>query len=175
MFNPIIRTVLICISLIATFFYFMKEDYLNMSMMLIAAGLFIFGYYRYGTVYVAFQELKKGNYDKAEKLASKIKNPDMLSKGQKSYYHFTQGAIASNNEDWDKSYSEWNKALTIGLRTENDTSIALLNLANVELERKNFEKANEFIKKTRELNLKPLLESEADRIQNEINVAQHSV
>lgn len=175
MFNPIIRTILICISFIATFFYFIKEDYLNMSMMLIAAGLFIYGYYRYGTVYVAFQELKKGNYNKAEKLISKIKNPDILNKAQKSYYHFTQGAIASNNEDWDKSYSEWSKALNTGLRTENDISIALVNLANVELERKNFKEANEFIEKTRELKLKPLIKSETDRIQNEINVAQQGV
>lgn len=175
MFNPIFRIILVVISLIATFFYFMKDEYLSMSMMIIAAGLFVYGHYRYGTVYIAFQELKKGNYEKAEKLISKIKNPDILNKGQKSYYHFTQGAIASNNEDWEKSYSEWSKAIDIGLRTENDTSIALLNLANVELERKNFEKANEFIKKTSELNLKPLIKSEVDRIQNEINIAQQRV
>ncbi|WCO03604.1 tetratricopeptide repeat protein [Psychroserpens ponticola] len=153
----------------------MKEDYISMSMMLLAAGLIIYGHYRYGTVYIAFQELKKENYDKAEKLISKIKNPDLLSKGQKSYYHFTQGAIASNNDEWEKSYSEWSKAIEIGLRTENDTSIALLNLANVELERKNFDKANDFIAKVRELNLKPLVKSETDRIQNEINVAQQRV
>lgn len=175
MFNPIIRIVLFCISLAAAFFYFMKAEYFSMTMMLVAAGLFIYGHYRYGTVYVAFQELKKGRYEKAEKLISKIKNPDILSKGQKSYYHFTQGAIASHKEDWGKSYSEWSKALDIGLRTENDTSIALLNLANVEFERKNFDKANAFIKKTRALNLKPLIASEVDRIQNEINLAQQAV
>ncbi|WP_299335052.1 hypothetical protein [uncultured Psychroserpens sp.] len=172
MFNPTIRTILIFISLIAGIFYFMKEDYLNMTFMLAAAGLFIYGHYKYGTVYIAFQELKKGKYKKAEKLISKVKNPEKLSKGQKGYYHFIQGAIASDNEDWEKSYSEWNEALKIGLRTENDTSIAFLNLANIELERKNFEKANEYIKKTKALNLKPLIASEADRIQNEINTAQ---
>ena len=143
-----------------------------MSMMLVAAVLFIYGHYRYGTVYIALQELNKGNYEKAEKLISKIKNSDTLNKRQKSYYHFIRGAITSNNKDWEKSYSQWSKALEIGLRTENDTSIALLNLAHIELERKNFKEANELIKKIRGLNLKPLIESEVDRIQNEINVAQ---
>lgn len=146
-----------------------------MSMMFLAAGLIIYGHYRYGTVYIAFQELKKENYDKAEKLISKIKNPDLLSNGQKSYYHFIQGAIASNKDEWEKSYFEWSKAIEIGLRTENDTSIALLNLANVELERKNFDKANDFIAKVRGLNIKPLVKSETDRIQNEIKVAQQRV
>ena len=146
-----------------------------MSMMFIAAGLLIYGHFRYGNVYVAFQELKKENYDKAEKLINNIKNPNTLSKSQKSYYHFTLGLLASNSQDWEKSYSELSKALDVGLRTENDTSIALLNLANVELERKNYGQANEFIKKTRKFNLKPLIESETNRIQNEINVAQQRV
>ncbi|MEC3906837.1 hypothetical protein VOI54_07390 [Tamlana sp. 2201CG12-4] len=65
--------------------------------------------------------------------------------------------------------------MRIGLRTENDKSIVLLNLANIELLKKNYNEANKYIKKVRRLDLKPLVESEANRIENEINVAQHNV
>ena len=143
-----------------------------MAMILVSAVLLIYGHFKYGTVYIAFQELKKERYDKAEKLISKIKNPAMLSKQQKSYYHFTQGFILSNKKDWEMSYSEFTKALHLGLRTKNDTSIVLLNLANIEFERKNFEQATVFIRKVREFDLKSIIESETDKLEKEINAAQ---
>jgi len=173
MFTPIIRIVLVIVSLILAVLFYSKGDFLNMSMSLLAAGLFIYGYFKYGTVYTAFEQLKKENFKKAEELISKVKNPEKLSKGHKSYYYLTTGIIALEKSEFEKSYSELIKALSIGLRTENDKSIALLNLANLELKRKNFTQATEFIERVRELNLKPLVESETNRIEKEINVAQH--
>jgi len=84
MFTPIIRIILVAVSLITAIFFYSKGNFANMSMMLIAAGLFVYGYFKYGTVYAAFQHMKKDNIKKAEELISKIKNPDILSKGQKS-------------------------------------------------------------------------------------------
>jgi predicted negative regulator of RcsB-dependent stress response len=175
MFTPIIRVILVVFSLIAAAYFYSKEDFANMSMMLIAGGLFIYGYFKYGTVYAAFQHMKKNNLKKAEELISKIKNPDKLTKGHKSYYYFTTGIIALEKKEFEKSHSDLTQALKIGLRTENDKSIVLLNLANIELLRKNFIKANEYIKKVKELDLKPLVESETNRIEKEINNAQQSI
>lgn len=145
-----------------------------MSIMLIVGGLLIYGYYKYGTVYTAFQHIKKNNLKNAEKLISKIQNPDKLTKGLKGYYYFTTGIIALEKKELEKSYSDLTLALSFGLRTENDKSIILLNLANIELLRKNFIKANEYIKKVKALDLKPLVESETIRIEKEINVAQQN-
>lgn len=172
MFTPIIRIILILFSLLTAAYFFSNKDYANMSLMLMAGVLFIYGYFRYGTVYAAFQEMKRNNIKKAEELISKIKYPDKLTTGHKSYYYFTTGVIALENQELEKSHSDLTKALSIGLRTENDESIVLLNLANIELLRKNFDQANEYIKKIRELNLKPIVESETNRIEKEINVAQ---
>lgn len=175
MFTPIVRVILVIFSLIAAAYFYSKEDFANMSMMLIASGLFIYGYFKYGTVYTAFQQMKRDNIKKAEELISKIKNPNKLTKGHKSYYYFTTGIIALEKHELEKSHSDLTQALSIGLRTKNDKSIVLLNLANIELLRKDYNKANEYIKKVRELDLKPLVESETNRIEKEINVAQHSV
>jgi len=73
MFTPIIRVILIIVSLIAATYFNSKEDFANMSMMLIAGGLFIYGYYKYGTVFAAFQQMRKDNLKKAEELISKLK------------------------------------------------------------------------------------------------------
>jgi hypothetical protein len=171
MYTPIVRILLIISSIAISIYFYTKDDILNTVMLLLCAGLFAYGYFKAGTVYIAFQALKKEDYEKAEILINKIKDPEKLSKGQKSYYYFSQGAIAAKKNDWDKSYTELNKALAIGLRTENDTAIVLLNLANTELERKNFKEANDFMTKLNTFELKSLVKSEADRIQNEIDNA----
>ncbi|APY08593.1 hypothetical protein BWZ20_09900 [Winogradskyella sp. J14-2] len=147
MFTPIIRIVLVIFSLITAAYFYSKEDFANMSMMLIAGGLIIYGYFKYGTVYAAFQQIKKANIKKAEELISKIKNPDKLTKGHKSYYYFTTGIIALEKKDFEKSHSDLTQALHMGLRTKNDKSIVLLNLANVELLRKDYNKAINILKK----------------------------
>ena len=175
MFTPIIRIVLVIFSLVAAAYFYSKEDFVNMSIMLLAGGLFIYGYFKYGTVYAAFQQIKKDNVKKAEELISKIKNPDKLTKGHKGYYYFTTGIIALEKKEFEKSHSDLTQALDIGLRTENDKSIVLLNLANIELLREDYNKAIEYIKKVMLLKLKPLVESETNRIEKEIKTLHNNV
>ena len=172
MFTPTLRIILALIALITAVFFFNNKDYLSMSLMLISCGLFIHGYFKSGTVYIAVQKLKNQDLKKAEELISKIKNPEKLSKGQKSYYHFTKGIIASEKQTWDDAYFQLTEALRIGLRTKNDTSIVLLHLANIELERKNYYKANDFIYNAKQFELQPLVQKEINRIENEIKLAQ---
>jgi len=143
-----------------------------MGMVLLAAGLFTYGYFKYGTVYAAFQQLKKENFDKAEKLISKIKRPNNLSKQQKGYYHFTTGIIAAEKNELDFAKSELTKAIEIGLRANNDTSIVLLNLANIDYERKEFNSAEEYLHRLKDYKLNSLVESEMEKLTEKINVAQ---
>ncbi len=175
MFTPTVRIILIVLCFGMAILFYTKEDFVNMGMTLIAAGLFAYGYYKYGTVYAAFQQLKKNNIQKAEKLIDKVKNPHRLTKGHKGYYHFTKGIIASEKKEWDLGFSELTKALEFGLRTKNDTSIVLLNLAEIEFERKKFQNAEGFLNKLKEFELKPLVKEEADKLMEKINVAQQNL
>lgn len=138
-------------------------------MALAGVGLVIWGYFKNGTVYLAFQQLKKENYDKAEQLLDKISKPELLKKSQKSYYHFTKGFIELNKQNIDSAFKELNSALDIGLRTQNDSSIVTLNLASIELDRNNLQEAKTFLERTKALNHKPELNSEIERIEAEIN------
>lgn len=175
MFNPLIRIVLIVSSFAMSILFYSNEDFKNMGLILIAVVLIVYGYYKYGTVYLAFQEIKKNNYKKAEKLIAKINKPNNLTKGHKSYYHFTKGIIASDKKEWDQGYIELTKALEIGLRTKNDTSIVLLNLAYIEFERKKIIEAKFFLKKLKEFELKSLIKKEADKLIKKINVVQDNL
>lgn len=107
-------------------------------------------------------------------MISKIKYPDKLTKRHKSYYYFTTGIIALEKKEFEKSHSDLTKALDIGLRTENDQSIVLLNLANIEQLREDYSKAIEYIKQVKQLKLKPFIELETNRIEKEIIALQNN-
>ncbi|WKK87395.2 hypothetical protein QYS48_12005 [Marivirga arenosa] len=134
--------------------------------------LIVWGYFKNGTVYLAFQELKKENYEKVENLLAKIRRPELLKKSQKSYFHFTKGFIDLNKQNFDSAYENLKSALSLGLRTQNDTSIVTLNLAAMEIERKNLEEARNYLKQTKGLKHKLILKSEIERIESEIDAAQ---
>ena len=171
MYTPEIRVLLFVLSLALAYYSYSVKLYFPMFLAISSGGLFVYGYYKYGTVYLAFRKIKKGEYSKAEMLLGKIKNPKTLIKQHKSYY-YSKGLIALNGKKWDNSFCDLNKALKLGLRTKNDTSILLLCLAQVELERKNPEQAQEYLKKAKGFDLKPIIQTEADKLQNEINAAQ---
>lgn len=171
MFTPLIRIILIIANLGMAVLFYLKEDYISMCLTILAAALFGYGYFKYGTVYTAFQKLKKGNLVEAEKLISKIKNPNNLSKPQKSYYHFIQGIIASQKKDFDFAKSELINALDIGLKTKNDNSIVLLNLAEIEYERTELLSAKNYLNKLKAFELKPIVKLEMENLAKKIEIA----
>lgn len=172
MFTPLIRVILIITFFVFTILFYLREDYINAGLLIIAAGLLWYGYFKYGTVYLAFHQIKKQNIGKAEKLISRIRYPNKLSKKQKSYYHFINGIIASEKNEFGLAKSELTKALEIGLRTKNDTSILILNLANIEYERKELLSAKEYLNKLKDFELNPLVKIEMDKLIEKVNDAQ---
>lgn len=175
MFTPIIRILLISLAIAMAIFKYSKGQYIETTLLVFAAALIIYGHFKYGTVYTAFQHLRRENYKKAEALLIKIKDPEKLSKSSKSYYHFTQGFILLDKGDLDDSFSELNKALQIGLRTKNDTAIVLLNLGAIEFERKNYKKAKEYTLQSKEFDSKPLVKTEIEKLLKQIHDEQQSI
>ncbi|UII81067.1 hypothetical protein [Flagellimonas sp. CMM7] len=174
MYSPLTRISLVILSIVLGAYLFSQSNYLDASLSIVAGTLIIYGYYKYGTVYAAFQKLKKGKFESAEKLINKTKNPARLSKQQKGYYHFVKGMIATENEDFENGHLELTEALKVGLRTDNDTSIVILNLALIEFELKRFLKAKVFLDKLEGVELKPLVKSEKEKLTEKINSELHS-
>jgi hypothetical protein len=168
MYTPIVRIILFVVCLAMAWSFYSTGNMISTYMVLLGAGLIVSGYFRNGTVFLAFQQLKKENYEKAEQLLGKVFNPDLLKKSQKSYYYFTKGFIDLNKKNRDASYGELIHALKLGLRTENDTSIVTVTLAGIELERGNIGQARNYLRQTKSLKHKPELGSEIERIELEL-------
>jgi hypothetical protein len=175
MFTPVVRIILAFIALWLMWRFWSSGNMVSFGMIVFSLFLIVWGYFKNGTVYSAFQKLRKEDYKGAELALAKTPNPQYLKKSQKAYYHFTKGMIDLNKENLDSAHIELNEALRIGLRTENDQSLVNLNLASIELERKNLEKAQDYLQVSKQLEHKPLLDGEIERLENEINAAQQAV
>lgn len=174
MYSPLVRIIFCLIGLFLAYEFYKQNNWISFGGMLFAIGLILWGYFKNGTVYIAFQQLKKKNYLKAEKLLSKIKDPDALSKSQRGYYYFTRGFVLLNKEKLDDSLKDLTTALKIGLRTENDTSIVTLNIAAIELEKGNFEESRNYIEKTRSMKLKPMVIVELEKLEKDLTEVQNN-
>lgn len=137
--------------------------------MIVALVLLISGYFRNGTVYTAFQLLRKEKYERAKKELLKTKYPKWLARSQKAYYYYVSGFIALHENKLEDSLQKLSKALEIGLRTDNDKSILTLNLANIEFELGNFESAEKYISKTKEFNCSERVLSELRKLEVKMN------
>lgn len=99
---------------------------------LYAAGLLLLAtHIFFGTVWLAFQQLKRGKLLQAEVLLNQIKRPQWLLKGHRAYYHFTKGMVLLKNKKLPAAQPHLEEALQLGLRTSMDKALAHLNLAHI--------------------------------------------
>lgn len=172
MYTPIMRLILILNFLIFGVLFYLKHEYVGVALVLLGIICVIYGHFKYGSVYLAFKLLQKGDIEDTQKLMLKIKHPEKLNPKQKSYYYFIWACIAYHKAEFDKSYDDFNKAYSIGLRTENDQAIALFNMASIEHHRKNIIQAKELLKEVNTLNYKPSLKENIDQLEKEIAFAE---
>ncbi len=135
------------------------------------SGMFIalvmWGYFKEGPIILAAKQFKLKNYDKAKALLHSVKNPELLNKRRKPYYHFMLGSIAVANADYDTAELYLGKSAVLGLRAS-DLGVALMHLANISLRNKDKEKGMVWIKQAENLPLTAKYKSILSNIEKEI-------
>ncbi|HET8828724.1 MAG TPA: tetratricopeptide repeat protein [Pelobium sp.] len=136
-----------------------------LSVMFIA--LVMWGYYKEGPIILAAKQFKLKNYKKAKRLLHSVKNPALLNKRRKPYYHFMLGSIAVADADYDAAELYLGQAAVLGLRAS-DLGVALMHLANISLRNKDKEKGMLWIKQAANLPLTAKYKSILSNIEKEI-------
>ena len=96
---------------------------------LAAAALLIYGYFRYGTVWLAYRALRTGRPERARTLLDQIAFPDRLRSSDRAYYEMLRGMLAGEREEWATARDHFQRALEHDLRTSNDRCIVECALA----------------------------------------------
>ena len=123
---------------------------LNEGVLLISSALLIiYGYFRHGTVWKAFQSIKRNNFAKANKDLSQISKPDLLSKSQKGYYYWALGLIKLKDNELNMAEEYIRNALDFGVRTENDIALLNFNLAQIFYQKEQFQESYIYLNKAK--------------------------
>ncbi len=125
-----------------------------------AALVLIISFFILGTVGPAFTKLKRGKLQEADHLINLTYFPNLLLRRHRSYYHFVKGMLALQKKELEIGASNFNSALELGLRNDNDKSFASLNLAHIHYVQGNHEQSKKYLIECKKYNFKDLMLSE---------------
>ncbi len=140
MFPKNIKLIL-SIVLIGYGIYQITETYIgNGIFMFLLSIILIILYFKNEILILAFLSLRKQNFDKTERLLSRIKNPkSALIKKQQGFYYYLNGLIQSQH-NLTVAEKNFREALKLGLNTNSDMAMAKLSLAGIMMQKNISEK-----------------------------------
>ena len=162
------RTVILVLAFLLLVWAVYTKAYQLAVMVAGAMGYLIWSHYREGTVFLATQAFQKQDYEKARRLLADIKQPEYLRKGRRNYYEFMCGNIALKTEDYDAAERHFQIASRLPFRRPNDKAIILVNLANINLRKKDFELVRAYVDLARKLEVTSRVAQIINKIENEI-------
>lgn len=143
--------VLICVIGLA---YCVVFGYYNLCVYLVGImGYFIWSQYREGTVFLATQAFHKQDYEKTKRLLAEIKNPDYLRKGRRNFYEFMKGNMALKDNNIEEAEYHFQLASRLPWKRDYEKGMVLINLANINLRKKDYERVNAYLALTDKLAL----------------------
>jgi len=128
----------------------------------------IWSYYRDGTVLLASEAFKKKQYDLARNLLADIKHPEYLRKKRRNYYEFIAGSLDLQLLDYESAERHFQIASRLPFRRKNDKALIFVNLANINLRKKDYERVRAYLDKVNELEVSSRIAQIVNRIENEI-------
>jgi len=160
MFHKNIKLILSTL-ILATAVWQFTESYIGNGIFLIFLSLVpVFLYYRNEYILLAFLQLRKQNFDGANKWLSKIKNPETaLVRKQQGYYNYLQGLMLSQT-NLIQAEKFFKKAIELGLNMDMDLAVAKLNLAGVALSRKRKLEATNLMNEVKKLDKQGMLKDQ---------------
>lgn len=88
-------------------------------------------FFRNENMIFALNHMRMGNQDKAKVQINKITAPQMLPKTQHAYVLYLQAVLNSQDDGFAKTEAKLRKAMSIGLRTNQDKAVARMHLAGI--------------------------------------------
>ena len=136
----------------------------------IGIALLVWGYFREGTVVMAARKFHEKNYDAAEELLKEIKDPDKLSRHRRGFYEFIYGNLELNRQNYAEAEKHFQIASNFPLRNQNDKAIVLVHLANLNLRKKDPERALAYVEKAKTFKITSRVRNIIENIEQEINL-----
>ena len=138
----------------------------------IGIALLIWGYFREGTVVMAAREFHAKNYDGAEELLKEIEDPDRLGKHRRGFYEFIYGNVELHRHNYAEAEKHFQIASNFPLRNQNDKAIVMVHLANLNLRKKDYERASAYLARAKTYKITARVKNIILKIESEIYITQ---
>lgn len=99
--------------------------------MIFVTAIIGLSFFRNERMIMGLNQMRLGNTDKAKEHINKITAPQFLPKKQHAYVLFLQAVLNSQEIGFAKSEQLLRKALSMGLRTDQDNAVARMHLAGI--------------------------------------------
>lgn len=163
-----VRGIVLIIAFVLMLWAFYEGTYQVGIMVLGGMGYLIWSHYREGTVFMATQAFQQQDFERTRILLDDIKRPELLRKKRRNYYEFMSGNLALKAEDYEAAERHFQIASRLPFRRPNDKAIILINLANINLRKKDYERVGKYIEVARKLEVTSRVAQIINKIENEI-------
>jgi tetratricopeptide (TPR) repeat protein len=117
---------------------------------------------------MAAREFHAKNYEEAEILLKEIEDPDRLGRHRRGFYEFIYGNLELHKHNYEEAEKHFQIASRFPLRNQNDKAIVLVHLANINLRKKDKEKAKAYVEKAKTFKISARVKSIIEKIESEI-------
>ena len=157
MFNKYIK-IFFAVGALAYSTYEFIEGYIGAGIMyILLASMFIFLFFKNEMILLAFFQLRKQNFEGANKWLSKIKNPkSSLTIKQQGYYNYLKGIMVSQT-NMNEAEKYFKKAISFGLSMDHDLAMAKLNLAGIAFSKRRKIEAQKLLTEAQRLDKRNML------------------
>lgn len=130
MLSFLIKSVLAVLSVFFTV-YFFATGYWGWGISFIfLSALVIVTFFRNEQIILALNQMRIGNHEKAYAILQRVR-PEFLIKRQKAYYYYLVGMLGAKEMGLNKSEQFLRKALSIGLKTNQDKAVAHMHIGGI--------------------------------------------
>jgi tetratricopeptide (TPR) repeat protein len=168
MINRIIKIVISSLLFIYAIYQFYEGNIGNGIGLIFIIGFIVLLIFRNEHIMLAFWFLRKNQLPKAGKALSRIKHPDQLVKKQEAYYYYLTGLIESQLQGIGKAEKYFKKALSLGLRMNQDKAVAKLNLAAIAMYKRRKREATMLLSEAKKLDKHNMLADQIKQIQQQL-------
>ncbi len=150
MYTPRVRVFLIAIAVAGGMLFLPTQPHVAYALFF-SVVLFIIGYFRSGTVWLAFRAFRKGQVDRAGRLINHIPYPDWLSAQFQAYYHWMRGTMELQAHQPKAAVEHLQRSFEGRLRTSNARSGVAATMVQAWIEIGDLDQAKAALSMAREL------------------------
>ncbi|MCW4470509.1 DUF2892 domain-containing protein [Flavobacterium sp. MFBS3-15] len=168
MFNKNIKLVIAALLLATAVWQFTEGNIGNGIFLLLIIGLVILLYFKNEYIIMAFLQLRKQNFDGANKWLDKIKNPESaLVKKQQGYYNYLKGLMLSQT-NLTLAEKHLKKAVELGLSMDQDMAMVKLNLAGIAMSKNRKMEAEKLLAEAKKLDKHGMLKDQIKMMKDQM-------